>query len=368
MANQDRSPSDPVASTPIPGPVDAGGTGVEDTASLAQYEASLLERALLDDPYSFDFFYALRQVECLHPETARLGKAVRPAEESIRLGQDCSMAFAPAALSSSARDSKTGLLRLGVAFLGVFGPNGPLPLHLTEYALERAKRYKDKTFLGFADVFHHRFLCLFYRGWANAQPTVSFDRPSEDRFGEYVASLCGLGMPSLRNRDAMPDLAKLHFAGRLLGVAKNAEGLEAIIQGYFRVACWISEFVGEWLKISAKDRCLLGATPTTGALGETAVVGAYSFECQHKFRIHIGPIGLRNYEELLPRGASLPSLIAIVRNYVGDEYAWDLQLILKKEEVPALTLGESARLGWTTWLGQRRGDKDADDLILDPMQ
>ena len=326
-----------------------------------------LEQDLLEEPHSFGFFYAMRRLECLHAKWPRLGKAPSPSEEQVRLGQDCSMDFAPSAITSCRREPQSRIPRLGVAFLGLFGPNGPMPLHLTDYALERAHRYKDWTFLRFADLFHHRFLCLFYRGWASTQPAVSFDRPDEDRFGDYVASLCGLGMPSLRDRDAMLDAAKLHFAGRLLCGAKNAEGLEAIIGDYFRVAATLTEFVGEWLEISPRDRCMLGATPATGSLGVTAIAGAYTFECQHKFRVHIGPIGLVRYEQLLPGGESLTALVALVRNYVGDEYVWDLQLILRKEEVPALRLGEAARLGWTSWLGIRPSEKDADDLILNPL-
>jgi len=58
----------------------------------------------------------------------------------------------------------------------------------------------------------------------------------------------------------------------------------------------------------------------------------------------------------------------VIRNYVGDELAWDVQLILRREEVPLLNLGRSSRLGWTTWLGIRRDETDADDLILDPLR
>lgn len=327
-----------------------------------------LEDGLLREPYAYDFLYAMRRLECLHPEEPRLGTAGSPSREPVRLGQDCSMGFAPAAVSSCGWLGDSGLLRLGVAFFGLFGPNGPMPLHLTDYALERARRYKDLTLLGFADVFHHRFLCLFYRAWASAQPAVSFDRPAEDRFGEYLASLCGLGLPALRGRDAMADPAKLFFAGRLLTGAKNADGLEAIIREYLRVPAAIAQFIGEWLEIAPRDRCMLGATPATGTLGATAIAGAYAFECQHRFRVRIGPLGLVGYQQLLPGGESLAALVAVVRNYVGDEYVWDLQLVLRKEEVPALRLGASARLGWTSWLGARVEDRDADDLILDPMR
>jgi type VI secretion system protein ImpH len=55
-----------------------------------------------------------------------------------------------------------------------------------------------------------------------------------------------------------------------------------------------------------------------------------------------------------------------VRNYLGDEFDWDLNLVLHANEVPSLRLGVSGELGWTTWLGQRRSTADADDVIVNP--
>ena len=46
---------------------------------------------------------------------------------------------------------------------GLLGPNGPLPLHLTEYVRERLRHHADPTFARFLDLFHHRF-ALFFGG------------------------------------------------------------------------------------------------------------------------------------------------------------------------------------------------------------
>jgi type VI secretion system protein ImpH len=54
-----------------------------------------------------------------------------------------------------------------------------------------------------------------------------------------------------------------------------------------------------------------------------------------------------------------------VRQYLCFELDWDVRLALKKEDVPPVRLGRTGRLGWTTWLGRRRGDLDAADLCLD---
>ncbi len=55
-----------------------------------------------------------------------------------------------------------------------------------------------------------------------------------------------------------------------------------------------------------------------------------------------------------------------VRNYVGFEFDWEVQLVLARDEVPGIRLGREGHLGWTTWLGARRSPADASDLILVP--
>ena len=59
-------------------------------------------------------------------------------------------------------------------------------------------------------------------------------------------------------------------------------------------------------------------------------------------------------------------MIAIVRNYIGDELVWDVNLVLKREQVPGTRLDGQTGLGWTSWLGDRHENTDADDLMLNP--
>ena len=324
------------------------------------------ERKLGEEPWSFGFYAALRRIECLHGDKSRIGEALHVDDETVLFGQVPSMNFAPASLARFGREQGARHPRLDVLLFGLFGSNGPLPLHLTEYAWERDRHHSDSTFRRFCDIFHHRMLSLFYRAWAEAEPSVSFDRPELDRFGDYVGSLAGYGMPSLRNRDEMPDITKLHFAGRLAASTKNAEGLVEIVRTYFRVSAAVSEFTGEWLELPHEYRCRIGEALMTGTLGENITVGARVYECQHKFTLLFGPVDLATYEKMLPGGGSLVRLIAVVRNYVGDELAWDLNLLLRREEVPRTRLGEYGQLGWTTWLGNYNRDQAADDLMLRP--
>ena len=142
----------------------------------AAYAVELFE-ALRRAPHAFHFFQALRRLECLYRDQPRLGKSTQLADDPVRLAQEPSLIFAPATLATFEPGGDGKLPRLSEYFLGLFGPHGPLPTHLTEYARDRWRNHGDRTFAWFADVFHHRMLCLFYRAWADTQPTVSFDRP-----------------------------------------------------------------------------------------------------------------------------------------------------------------------------------------------
>lgn len=330
----------------------------------AAYAVALLA-ALQQTPHAFHFFQALRHLECQYAQQPRLGRSTRLANDPIRLAQEPSLAFAPSTLAAFDPGAVERPPRLFEYFLGLFGPNGPLPLHLTEYARDRLRNHGDPTFARFADIFHHRMLCLFYRAWADTQPTVSYDRPDADRFNVYVGAAFGMGMPSLWHRDAAPDLAKFHHAGRLAGQTRNAEGLEAILGHFFKLPITIQTFISHWLPLSEASRCRLGETPNTGLLGLTAVIGERVWDCQHKFRIVIGPMRLQEFQRFLPGQESLRRLVAWVRTYLGDELLWDVNLVIKKDEIPPLQLGTGAQLGWTTWLASQPLPQDADDLKLD---
>ncbi|MBW4091182.1 MAG: type VI secretion system baseplate subunit TssG [Proteobacteria bacterium] len=348
----------PAAETPIAAPLVAAPAADHDP--VAALFAGLAAR-----PWSFGFYHAMRALEAAFPDRPRFGRSARPAQDPVRLAQEPAVVFAPATLAGWQDAADELPPRLTVFFFGLFGPDGPLPLHLTEYARDRRRNHRDPTFQRFADIFHHRALSLFYRAWADVRPTVSFDRPEQDRFGLYVGALSGLGMASLRDRDAMPDLTKLHFAGHLALQTRHAEGLADILSAFFAMPVRVESFIGAWLTLPAADRSRLGDGERTAGLGQTVLLGGRVWSRQHKFRIVIGPLSLAEYERLLPGGRSFHRLVPIVRNYAGDTLVWDVNLILKRDEVAPTRLGGFGRLGWTTWLMPRRAETDAADLFLD---
>jgi type VI secretion system protein ImpH len=318
--------------------------------------------SLASAPYRHDFYQTLRRLECIYQGSPRWGRGRRPVDEPVRLGQEADLSFAPSPLASfdPGRDGRPP--RLQVHLFGLLGPNGPLPLHITEFARERIRHEGDATLSRFLDLLQHRLMALFYRAWAQGQPHVNHDRPSDDRFGTYLGAFIGLAPPSFRNRDRVPDLAKLFHAGTLMRQARNAEGLAAIVRHFFGVRAMVQEFVGHWLPLGTRERTRLG---DEGArLGSSAVLGSRVWDRQCGCRIVLGPLTLAEYQAFLPGGSRLQQLVGWVRTYLSFELTWDVRLLLASGEVPRCTLGGGQRLGWTTWLGRRKASGDAGDLRL----
>ncbi len=303
------------------------------------------------DVLRFEPFEALRRLECAYADRERLGESVRPQQDRVRLRQTPSMRFAPSPLDRFLPATEQTPAQLWQVFFGMFGPNGPLPLHLTEYAYERLAISRDPTFARFADLFHHRLMSLLYRAWATSRPVVGADRPDTDHFGRNLDSLIGLGMPSMRARDDWSDASKRYFSGWLASAARTPEGLEAMLVDYFGVPMRIEEYAGEWLALGPDVQLQLGVgLGVEGRLGVDTIIGEAAWSVSHRFRIVAGPIGRLDLESLLPDGPRLKVIGTIIRNYLADELGWELKLVVRPAEVPSTQLGINGKLGWNSWL------------------
>jgi type VI secretion system protein ImpH len=332
-----------------------------DTGTTPNHLTSL--EALEKHPETFGFFQALRRIECAFRDKPRLGSGARPGDEPVRIGQEPNLGFAPSALSHFSLSTDGKPAKLTVLFQGFFGPNGPLPLHLTEYARDRIRNAGDPTFSRFADVFHHRLLLLFYRAWAQAQPVVNFDREDTDRFATYAGSLFG-GIPiNVQDETNLDFRTRLFFSGHLSSQTKNPSSLASLLTAALGVKAEIEEFVGEWVSLPPEARWKLGNSSQPGLLGMSATLGGRAWMVQHKFRVVLGPLPPGAQREYLPGSEKLVRTAKLVSSYVGDELRWDLKLKLKQAE--ATRLGQSGSLGWTSFLTQISGSGD-NSVVLEP--
>lgn len=316
--------------------------------------------ALARKPGGHDLFTLLRRLERDHPDQPRIGDSATRRDEFVGLGEDPFLAF-PDSNISRASCTPEGQIRLFVRFLGLLGPQGALPLSITDEA-QGWWLARDEAFPRFLDLFNNRFLQLFFRAWADARPAAQADRPQEDRFVAYVGSSVGLGSAPYRGRDALPDSAKLAFAGLLAPQVKSASRLRAAVAGIFGVAAEIDQFVGTRLVFEPEDRTRLGQQHA--GLGRDLLLGAGVFSIEDRFRLRIVAADLADYRRFLPTGQACEALADLVFFHLGEELDWELELALPERAIEPVSLGRSGELGYTSWI-VRRPDPAATTLRRD---
>jgi hypothetical protein len=129
----------------------------------------------------------------------------------------------------------------------------------------------------------------------------------------------------------------------------NDEEVEAIALESTRTI-EIDEFVGSWLTFEPDDRSKLGRKLAN--LGQDLLLGSSVLSVEDKFRLRVYVRDFAQYEQFLPTETPNLSepLADAVFFYIGDELDWDVELAIPSGAVVPVTLGQSGRLGWTTWV------------------
>jgi type VI secretion system protein ImpH len=255
-----------------------------------------------------------------------------------------------------------------VNFMGTVGPLGVLPIYYTELAAERLLN-RDSTLLDFLDIFHHRAISLFYRAWQKYRFLVGYEQRKADEFSHYLLDIVGLGTPGLENRQQVKDHSLLYYAGLLAQQPRSAEALELMLRDYFGVPVRVEQFLGGWYRLEPEAQCNLDDTTwNSQKLGFGAVAGDEIWDQQSKVRVVFGPLPLRRYLDFLPSGSAYQPLRHLVRFFAGDEFDFEAQLILKRDETPGCELGASGeaapQLGWVSWSKTRDLDCNPSQTIL----
>ncbi|QDL54671.1 type VI secretion system baseplate subunit TssG [Rhodoferax aquaticus] len=319
-------------------------------------------------PWAHGFMPLLRRLSAWYAQRPRVGQAERPQQEPYRLGQQASLTFAVREIASvHTGPSRTHIKLFG---LGSLGPNGSLPIHVTELVRERVEAKRDTTLADFLDLFHHRAFTHFYRAWAQSQSAAGLDRPAEETFTPYIARL-GADEPSQVQHSALAPHARWASVAHRVRAPRNPEGLIRTLSHYFGVPVRMQEFCLQWMPLEPQDLCQLGRPLQSSLLGQGAVIGEVVPDRQSRFRLIIGPLDLPGYLRLTPQGAPRPgsveqattsrtaadtvcdlgALIELVRSFIGFEYVWEVELLVDRQAAPASTLGGTTPLGWSSWLG-----------------
>jgi len=326
-----------------------------------------VEERLRNEPYLFEFFQAVCLLQRFLPDKVGVGEFVPPSAEVVRFKAHSTLAF-PASEIQGLRWPEKGPAQMEVNFMGLTGPEGVLPLNYTAFLAERA-RAGDSSVGDFFDTFNHRIISLFFRAWAKHRFWIGYEHVEQDHFSHHLLDLIGLGTPGLQNRQAVPDESLLYYAGLLAQHPRSAAALEQILNDYFDVPVEVEQFAGGWYRLDTNTQtCLESRSGYSEQLGVGAVVGDEVWDQTARVRIKLGPLSLAQYKKFLPTGSAFEPLRVLTRFYSNDEFDFEIQLILKRDEVPRCELGAEAEnaptLGWTTWGKTKEMTKDVADTIL----
>ncbi len=298
----------------------------------------------------------LLRLERLLGAGGRIGTSATLDEERIRLRHDPELAFRPGEVTSlrvvprdgSGADARAGepVVEVVTAFLGLTGAVSPLPPYVAEeIAQEDADAPRRREFL---DLFHHRFISLFYRARARGDYPNTYRSDQSDPWSVRVLALLGRDGPARVERWRL-----LRWAPLLAERNVTPHALEAAIQDVLadrvgEVGVSIETLVGGWADIDADDRNRLGAA--CSSLGRDLVLGRRILDRAGKFRIVIGPLSREDFARLSADKQALGRVADAVAELAGGPLEYEVVLWLSKDAAPHLELG-AARLGRSSWLG-----------------
>ena len=327
-------------------------------------EISGLRKMLDEEPFRVHFFQAVRMLQKMEQERKPVGYFITPQQETIRFSARTSLRFPPSEIYDLRRNEDAPM-SMTVEFMGMCAAISVMPAPYTEFLLARA-REKDHVMEDFLNIFNHRMISFFYRGWEKYRFFIEYERTGEDRLSMRMLDLLGLGTEGLRERGGIPDKAYLNYVGLLGRHVRSAASLQQVLEDYFGVTLEIQQFAGTWRKLSEENQtCFTGFGGANERLGVGVVAGDEVWDHHGRIRVSIGPMNFAQYLKFLPGQDAYHELVAWLKFYSNGSYETEVQLVLAREDAPACELGSGGekrpQLGLVSWLKTRPLDRDPAD-------
>lgn len=313
--------------------------------------------AVAENPGKYGLFPVVRSAEARAHGLPRVGTAKRPEMNVVDLAQEPRMGFADRTLSRIT--IKGGRARIDGLWMGLIGPMGPMPLHLTEYAFYE-ERYADKHPFGdWLNLLAGRMLQLFYRAWADSQPAAMADRPEEDPFAGFLAALSG-ATEGASEKSAFARAGRVHYAGVFAG-KRSAVSIEDALTQLLGQDARLLEFQPRWRTLEPEDRSCLGGS--FAELGRSVVLGRRVRSGSDAFRVVIRAANFRDYQSLLPTGKRFAVAAEALDAFAPSHLEWDIAVEIRDRDAPPARLDGRAQLGWTGWIKPKKTIRDTGETI-----
>lgn len=314
-------------------------------------------RDLLDQPYHFNFFVAVRIAESLIHTRSQVGYGSAPQEEPVRFEATTNLAFPGSDLvGANWNGDPLEPLRLAVTFLGLHGVSSPLPAYFQQ--ISAGDSPSALAMREFLTLFNQRMLALFYRAWKRNRLADEWHGAEHETAMHLFAALAGLRM-SRRTGYATSGPQLLRDSALLSSAVRSAAGLERVLTDYFCLPVRVRQRVPYFRDNHAQAQ--LGNPALR--LGSSIVIGTSVKSVTQSFRITFEEVSAAQAQHLLPVGNGGHALQEVVRGYLRDPHYYHLRLRVLTHDIQPVALGtNTAPLGWLSWLGKVAQPKETVEL------
>jgi type VI secretion system protein ImpH len=328
--------------------------------------------------YRFDFFQAMRILERHFRLEGEKGYVIG---RLVRFRNSLNLAFPPSQIENlvylpdqaKKDEHSTHLYEITPAFFGLTGPAGVLPRFYTEKLIDREVLYRDYAARAFLDIFTNRMLTFFYQAWKKYRMRILYEQDPKRYFLPHILSFVG-SRPFQKRADSssphpprLPPEVMAFYSGILRNGPVSALTLERILTQYFRVPIKVIQLMGHRFKIPSDYQASLGGLGET-SLGVNSYCGSRLWSVQKKLRLSVGPLSRAQWNDFLPTGSAGLAISQFLAATTGRGFKYELQLILKKEEISGMQLSNSnprsAHLGWDSFLVSKPVTEDRGDACF----
>jgi type VI secretion system protein ImpH len=269
-------------------------------------------------------------------------------------------------------ESRAGAGRIAANYMGMVGPVPALPANYTHAAIIERKRRSSSLF-DFLELFAQELRSYFVTAHRKYRLPSLFQLYRVKADNKITAAIYSLmGFATKRHRDALRlhEEVPLYYAGYFADQRRPAISLELMLNDFLGIPVKVHQFHLRRLAISEDEQTRLGGISLENSiLGQTAIAGATCLNRTGSIRITIGPVGYAHYLALMPDRHLYGELTELIRLFCGPSINYDIQIVLKKEDIPQTRLDSNSlvgRLGWDSWALQGHAMQDSGDTIFDP--
>lgn len=318
---------------------------------------SELRRDLFQKSRKFSFQQMIRMLKRFSKASNSLPLSDENILANIRVRPKLDLGF-PAAdidriemLPNKNQDKKQDKYLITANMLGLYGTSSPLPTFYTEELIQEAAQ-DESVSRDFIDIFNQRLFELLYQCQGKYNQFLQIREEKNIFHLERLFCLLGLGEKEFRQTVTDKNsYSLLRYIGLLTQFPRSASGLITLLRDALNgVKVEIIPCVKRRAVIPSGQKLALGLSCCR--LGKNSYLGEEISDRMGKFRICIGPLEKKEFEQFSPGHKTYDKVVFLTNFYLSDPLAYDLELIMAGGQTQTVCLGDpsSSNLGMNSWV------------------